>query len=68
MKFQSFLRRTFLPKVKKKPGKRLTKYQREKRQLKYLHEKDDNDNDYTDFRVVDPAKSGDELFDTEGKY
>ena len=53
-------------KKKTTTGKRLTKYEREKRQLEYAHEKDDND--YTDFRVGDPPKSGDEMFDTEGKY
>ena len=51
-------------------GKRISKYERAKRQADYNHEKDDDE--YRDFRIIvagNPAQapSGDEMFDAAGK-
>ena len=46
-------------------GKRISKFDRSKRQVDYKHKTDVDE--YKDFKIQAP-KSGDELFDNEGKY
>ena len=54
---------------KKNKNKRITKYERAKKQEDYVHKKDGHE--YKDFRVKEPPppppNSGDDLYDSDGK-